>query len=361
MAKKKAVLPKEMKEFLEIGDISRLKDIFSECEPNALRSKKLRRDSNVFSFTPLSREFAEWVKEQGADVNFQDEYGFTPIFYHAGDPHGDVQLLIDLGAETNILMFDGTTPLHEAAVYGQLNAVKALLKAGIDINAGKGMTWGTPLESVVRQNCIPCDKMLEMCQFLLEQGADMNEQAQNSMLITGMRIQKAWKRKKLTEGLEEQTQALQQLCQLFDVDLTCKADVKDNVPYLNLRDLFKKNHNSVEAFYKLWDYFVPASGKCQTAQGEVIRIIGRIRREVMVNGGANWDDDFRKMLHTIPDYLCLGNARGKDRLEFLQCSIEELAKTGEEERPMHHILCECVYWVRENGRFIEPLPANYKR
>ena len=92
MAKKRKTLPKEIKPLLENGDIEMVKGQFSQCEPDAVTGKY---GSNIFSLTPLPREFAFWAREQGADVNFNDYYGKTPIFYHASAWNGDVQLLID--------------------------------------------------------------------------------------------------------------------------------------------------------------------------------------------------------------------------------------------------------------------------
>ena len=71
MAKKRKTLPKEITSFLETGDIDVLKEQFSQCEPDAVSGKY---GSNIFSLTPLPREFAFWAKEQGADVNFKDYY-----------------------------------------------------------------------------------------------------------------------------------------------------------------------------------------------------------------------------------------------------------------------------------------------
>ena len=51
-----------------------------------------------------------------------------------------------------------------------------------------------------------------------------------------------------------------------------------------------------KAFQSLWEYLVPSSGKAQTAQGELIRIAGRVSHEVLDNGCMNWDEDFEKML-----------------------------------------------------------------
>lgn len=93
MAKKRKTLPKEIRALLENGDITAAKEQFLRCEPNAVTGKY---GSNIFSMSPLPREFAFWAKEQGADINFKDYYGKTPIFHHASTWNGDVQLLIDL-------------------------------------------------------------------------------------------------------------------------------------------------------------------------------------------------------------------------------------------------------------------------
>lgn len=72
MAKKRKTLPKEIKPLLENGDIEMVKEQFSQCELDAVTGKY---GSNIFSLTPLPREFAFWAREQGADVNFSDYYG----------------------------------------------------------------------------------------------------------------------------------------------------------------------------------------------------------------------------------------------------------------------------------------------
>ena len=49
-----------------------------------------------------------------------------------------------------------------------------------------------------------------------------------------------------------------------------------------------------EEFQSFWDLLVPPKGKAETAQGEVIRIAGRIEYEFLDNGCINWDEDFKK-------------------------------------------------------------------
>ena len=131
------VLPRQMKDLLKAGDITELKKVFSECDPNAIADKMYC--SNIFSLAPMPREFAFWAKEQGADVNFRDPYGETPIFLIIRKD-ADVKLLIDLGAEIEAVRPDGWTPLHMAVSRGRTKAARALLKAGANIDAQTNTT-----------------------------------------------------------------------------------------------------------------------------------------------------------------------------------------------------------------------------
>ena len=77
-----------------------------------------------------------------------------------------------------------------------------------------------------------------------------------------------------------------------------------------------------DAFQPLWDYLVPPSGKVQTAQGEIIRIAGRVRHEFLGNGGINWDKDFQKMLDAFLKYLQLGKGFGEEDLESAEILVQ---------------------------------------
>ena len=61
----------------------------------------------------------------------------------------------------------------------------------------------------------------------------------------------------------------------------------------------------IDNFRELWNFLVPERGRAQTAQGEVIRIAGRISDELMRNGGLNWDEDYQNMFYTFRKYLVL--------------------------------------------------------
>lgn len=355
--KKRKTLPKEMKELLENSDVAALKEQFLRCEPNAVTGKY---GSNIFSLTPLPREFVLWAKEQGADVNFKDYYGNTPIFNQASSRNGDVQLLIDLGAEVNVAQEDGTTPLHLAALYGRVNAVKALLKAGVDVNIKTGrMTrpgFLTPLEETLLQNRLPYPLLLEICQVLLDHEAEITDRCREFLGKSAKQFQRVKRGITDSEFLCSQIEGLERLCQIFDVEPAEETVFHDGVSSILVPEESKN-----EAFRWLWNYLVPPSGKAQTAQGEAIRIAGRIDHEITSNGGMNWDSDYRKMMRIFPLYLRLGNPlRDEDIVQVER--IVQLLKDGRDDGTLSMQLCAyAVAWVLLNPKVLPPLEAGYSR
>lgn len=131
--------------------------------------------------------------------------------------------------------------------------------------------------------------------------------------------------------------------------------------------IFTKGKNAIEKklqFQQLWDYLVPVSGKAQTAQGEVIRIAGKICHEIMDNGSINWDEDFNKMMETFLKYMLLGNplqnnAKAAKRISSI---LLKCAKAGTCNEYMCDGLCECaVDWVQQNPNVIALLETDYSR
>lgn len=77
----------------------------------------------------------------GADVNARDAREFTALFYAVHNPELDcgfapvVQALVDAGADVNARIFYGITPLMLAAGGGEGAVCEVLLNAGADVNA----------------------------------------------------------------------------------------------------------------------------------------------------------------------------------------------------------------------------------
>lgn len=137
--------------------------------------------------------------------------------------------------------------------------------------------------------------------------------------------------------------------------------VHDGVSPINVPDEDDEN----KAFQMLWEYLVPSCGKAQTAQGEIIRIAGRVQHEFLDNGCINWDGDFQKMLDAFLKYLQLGNGfSGKD-LKVAEVLVQLLKENGEKgfiDDQLTTVLCSCAMaWVRQNPEVMAPLEADYSR
>ena len=93
-------------------------------------------------------------------------------------------------------------------------------------------------------------------------------------------------------AFDEASAALSELCALFGVE---QREAKP-APAVGERLAFNAGATPKQVFSRLWDQLVPDSGQCQTLQGEVIRIAGRVGYEVYDSGGINWDRSFGALL-----------------------------------------------------------------
>ena len=129
--------------------------------------------------------------------------------------------------------------------------------------------------------------------------------------------------------------------------------------------IFPNEEDEDKVFQILWEYLVPPCGKAQTAQGEIIRIAGRVQHEFLGNGCINWDSDFEKMQDDFLRYLQLGNGFKEDDLKVAGVLVELLKENGEKsfiDDRLTSTLCSCAMaWVKQNPKVIIPLEAEYTR
>ena len=72
----------------------------------------------------------------GADVNFKDEDGYTPLGRASRNGRAEiVKLLLAHDADVNVKNYNGNTPLYWASYNGHSEIVKVLLAHGADVNA----------------------------------------------------------------------------------------------------------------------------------------------------------------------------------------------------------------------------------
>jgi len=111
----------------------------------------------------------------GADVNAQDEDDMTPLLFASqSDSIGDAaQLLLEHGASIHVRNKKGQTPLHLASQQSNSISVKALLKAGADVDAWDNDNM-TPLLLA-----FPSAMDGRVAQLLLEHGASVHVRNKN--------------------------------------------------------------------------------------------------------------------------------------------------------------------------------------
>ncbi|HZI38653.1 MAG TPA: ankyrin repeat domain-containing protein [Acidimicrobiia bacterium] len=76
---------------------------------------------------------AQSLLAAGANVSARDLQGWTALHYATRAQARAAELLLESGADPNSAADDGTTPLHQAAVAGNVQVAKALIAAGADI------------------------------------------------------------------------------------------------------------------------------------------------------------------------------------------------------------------------------------
>eukprot|EP01135_Chromosphaera_perkinsii_P004421 Nk52_evm24s280 gene=Nk52_evmTU24s280 len=101
-------------------------------------------------------------------LNKKNELGETPL--QAAAIKGDVDTvrkLLKRGAEVNVKDHAGWTPLHETALYGKLELTKLLVEAGADLNA-QSSTGSTALHDACMNGHIA------VVEYLIKKGADLS-------------------------------------------------------------------------------------------------------------------------------------------------------------------------------------------
>lgn len=114
-----------IKELLDVG-----------ADPNYAEPKN-KQHSLIFVGERGGFEIAEILIKAGAKVNFQDNFGLTPLHWAARRGHLDiVKLYVEHGADLNAQEDYGFTPLHEAAENKRAEIVSYLIEKGADASIG---------------------------------------------------------------------------------------------------------------------------------------------------------------------------------------------------------------------------------
>lgn len=120
------------------------------------------------------KRLLELMANRGYDLNFH-----SPKFSNTAPLHvvasvcadGDVTTLLDLGVEVDPLDGQGASPLHWAALKGNLKSVQALVVAGARVDRVDTKMGGTPLTAAIQSLNV------DVVKFLIGKGANVHRKA----------------------------------------------------------------------------------------------------------------------------------------------------------------------------------------
>jgi hypothetical protein len=352
MPGKKKTLPNNFKDLIEAKDAAALKAVFEACELNATNGYDKH---TALHFYDVPADLVRWLAEQGADLNARERYGRAPLDRHATIGSGILDVLLELGADAQVKDNYGNTPLHAAAGFHRVSSVRSLIAHGADIQA-ENDSGQTPLAYALAR-CQNADiaGMAPIAETLLEAGAKITP----DMAEAVERIGRAFEFHRAgfnPDYLAETDAGLARLYELFHAAPVAKRRMHDGVSPISVPE--GAWHEQHEA---LWQALVPGRGSAEAVQGEAIRVSGRLAHELMDNGGANWDRDFRKMLSALIEYFNSGRPLPADELSEA-AAIAERTKGGDGDGQEPERLMElAVHWVRLNPNPIHLAKPAYRR
>lgn len=146
-------------------DIETVKSLISSgIEINLAPGTATYLDYAWSGFTEYDFEIVKLLIENGAELN---ESGFPAIVYAAKRGNiGEIQYVLDRGADINATSHVGTSALWHAAYSGNIEVARFLLRNGLDIHKHGGVALQVASSS----------GKLEIVQLLVEENTDINYQ-----------------------------------------------------------------------------------------------------------------------------------------------------------------------------------------
>lgn len=353
MVRKRRTLPKDFSDLLVRGDLTGLQAVFEKCELEATGGYGKQ---TALGFVECPEELMRWLVAQGADVDGADSRGRTPLALRA--QHGRIEqlaLLLQLGADIERADMWGNTPLHHAAGSHRAAAVDVLIRAGADVEAGE-VTGHTPLMYALGRTATnEIEQMLAVAELLIGAGAQITAGMRAEVERIGRDFE--FIRDRFDEESRPAVEgALRKLYRVFSVTPVPVRHVHDGVS-----PIVVTGSTWQDQFQLLWDLLVPAKGAAQTVQGEVIRITGRVAREISDNGGTNWDSDYRAMLDRLPDHLNSGTPLPATAHSEAVTIAHQLRGGDGTETDLHRLAELAVQWVLLNPTPVPLSAPGYSR
>ena len=352
MAKKKKLVD-NFDLIIDSGDFEAFKSVFEKCEITATNRGK--STCNAFSYRNITPEHIQFLIDNGLEVNADCGFGYPAVAFHAAKKE-NLKCLLENGADIDFIAvsYRGSA-LTKACSTADAEAVRNLLEANASIEVLGDFDGKTLLDSALA-HCenIDIPKVLAISKMLLNAGAVMTEKTAGYVQKIGERFE-FFRGNMSKDIVDELSGALDELYELFDV-----TPVPQRIMHDGISRISAKGKRWQEQYDELWNMLVPGSGKAQTIQGEMLRIVGRVTREILDNGGINWDDDYREMLHALVEFLNLNENLEPELIEEAN-HIAKHVTLSTDKKALYRLTEIVVKWVLANA---EPIPlgeVNYKR
>ncbi|MBL3686233.1 ankyrin repeat domain-containing protein [Leucobacter zeae] len=344
MAKRKT-LPKDFGDLLGTASLEELQAIFAKT---LLDARGGYGKQTAIGFVNCPDELIVWLAGQGLDVDAADAYDRSPLWERASlGRDAQIQLLRSLGADVERPDCYGDTPLHAAAGNQRAAAVRTLLAHGADPHRVNQRGMAPLLAGLSRTQNIGISAMADVARALLEAGAPVTEEAraQVTRIGEGFEFHRAGFHR---DFLPDTDAGLAALYELFDVAPVPRRTMHDGVsPIAVPEGSWQEQHEA------LWELLVPSSGPAATLQGEVVRLTGKISREILDNGSPNWGRDFTRMLDALPEAVGRGSALPMPELDEVRSLARGLRSGNDDGERVHRLSELVVAWVSLNP---DPIP-----
>ena len=350
MPRLKKTLPKDFDRIASSGDSQKIMETLKQCQPDAYTDNYSRQ--SALMNTDLPHDVISWlVREYGADVNYADAYGCTPLSQAAVRRPENIDLLLSLGAEIDFRKEGGPTALMVAATAYRANGVRKLVEKGADIQLTDGRSGFNALEeALVRCQNIDIPAMALIAGIFIDAGMEITDGMKELVAQIGRNFE-FYRDSFSSDYLPACDAGLRELYELFGV-----PPVPHKRKYDGSAPISVSEKTWVRQYDELWNMLVPGSGKARYVQGEAIRIIGRLSHEILDNGAANWDDDFRAMRDALAAILRGGKAAGEGIIR----TVTKISPATDE-ATFNAVARAVVEWILANPDPVELGECNYFR
>lgn len=263
-----------------------------------------------------------------------------------------IPVLIERGADINERNASGKTPLFEVVKSFSAVDVERMILWGADpcvTASSRNLGEVTLVEYLLdNSNFVDTPRALAVIRLLLSFRAPVGER------VVWMLQSKDRERYRFsTHGLplnitraefDVAAASLRELCALFGVE---QREAKPALKVGERLDL-DSSVPPLCQYGDLWDQLVPDSGQCETLQGEVIRIVGRISYEVCGEGQEKRGRSLRVLLNEYIRLVSFLKSLPSDDLSRAKAAVVSLMRRNADMKSVYEIAELAVEWVRLN-------------